>query len=79
MIPLDSLQEQPRLNTNSRFWQILLSQIDNVLIFGWTKEEHNTRLTMALEKICSAGVTINIEKCLFGQDSLKSLGTKMES
>ena len=29
---------------------------------------------MALEKICSAGVTLNKEKCLFGQNSLKFLG-----
>ena len=49
----------------------IVCQMDDVLIFGRTKEEHDTRLMMALEKICSAGVTLNKEKCLFGQDSLK--------
>ena len=52
----------------------IVCQMDDVLIFGRTKEEHDARLLMALEKICSAGVTLNREKCLFGQDSLKFLG-----
>ena len=52
----------------------IVCQMDDVLIFGRTKEEHDTRLMMALEKICSAGVTLNKEKCLLGQDSLKILG-----
>ena len=48
--------------------------MDDVLIFGKTKEEHNIRLTKALNRIHSAGVTLNREKCLFGQDNIKFLG-----
>ena len=48
--------------------------MDDVLIFGKIKDEHDIRLMTALDRICSAGVTLNREKCLFGQDSLKFLG-----
>ena len=48
--------------------------MDDVLIFGKTKDEHDIRLMKALDQIHSAGVTLNREKCLFGQDSLKFLG-----
>ena len=52
----------------------IVCQMDDVLIFGKTKEEHDIRLTKALNRIHSAGVTLNREKCLFGQDSIKFLG-----
>ena len=52
----------------------IVCQMDDVLIFGKTKDEHDARLVAALDRICSAGVTLNREKCLFGQDSLKFLG-----
>ena len=52
----------------------IVCQMDDVLIFGKTKEEHNVRLTKALDRIHSAGVTLNREKCLFGQDNIKFLG-----
>ena len=45
-----------------------------MLIFGKTKEEHDIRLTKALHRIHSAGVTLNREKCLFGKDNIKFLG-----
>ena len=52
----------------------IVCQMDDVLIFGKTKEEHDIRLTKALDRIHSAGVTLNREKCLFGQNSIKFLG-----
>ena len=52
----------------------IVCQMDEVLIFGKTKEEHDIRLTKALNRIHSAGVTLNREKCLFSQDSIKFLG-----
>lgn len=47
---------------------------DNVLIFGRTQREHDTKLHTALEKIQSAGVTLNKEKCEFNKDRLTFLG-----
>ena len=52
----------------------IVCQMDDVLIFGRTKDKHDIRLMKALDRIHSAGVTLNREKCLFGQDSLKFLG-----
>ena len=45
----------------------IVCQMDDVLIFGKTKEEHDIKLMAALKKIHSAGVTLNREKCLFGK------------
>ena len=52
----------------------VLCHIDDVPIFGHTQQEHDTRLHAALQKIQSAGVTLNKEKCEFSRDSLTFLG-----
>ena len=48
--------------------------MDNVLIFGATKEEHDQRLTATLQRFETAGVTLNMSKCEFGVDCIKFLG-----
>ena len=45
-----------------------MAHIDDVLIFGCTQQEHNTRLHIALQKIQSVRVTLNKEKCEFSRD-----------
>ena len=52
----------------------VLCHMDDVLIFGQTQQEHDTRLHAALQKIKSAGVTLNEEKCEFNKDRLMFLG-----
>ena len=52
----------------------VLCHMDDVLIFGRTQQEHDTKLHTALEKIQSAGVTLNKEKCEFNKDRLTFLG-----
>ena len=52
----------------------VLCLIDDVLIFGSDTEEHNERLTAALKRIETAGVTLNPSKCQFGKRQLKFLG-----
>ena len=47
-----------------------LCHVDDVLIFGQTKQQHDTRLHRVLQKIKEAGVTLNKEKCEFNQESL---------
>ena len=37
--------------------------MDDVLIFGQSKEEHNVQLEAALRCIQAAGVTLNPPKC----------------
>eukprot|EP00731_Ephydatia_muelleri_P004755 Em0002g931a len=48
--------------------------IDDTLVFGHTKEEHDRSLTAILTRLETAGVTLNKDKCSFGQESLKFLG-----
>ena len=52
----------------------VLCQTDDVLIFGSNQAEHDTRVTAALERLQSAGVTLNPEKCEFSRRCLKFLG-----
>ena len=52
----------------------ILCHMDDVLIFGSSKEEHNIRLQHALQKLQSTGVTLNRSKCEFGKEQLTFLG-----
>ena len=51
----------------------VVCQMDDVLVFGSTKEEHDARLTDVLKRIANAGVTLNRDKCLFGQEKINFL------
>ena len=48
--------------------------IDDVGVHGRTKEEHDGRLQAVMERMKTAGVTLNEKKCKFGCTSLKYLG-----
>ena len=48
--------------------------MDDVLLFGRDQQEHDARLIKVLERIQSAGVTLNVEKCELSKPSLKFLG-----
>ena len=39
--------------------------IDDVLVHGQNQEEHDERLGAALGRLGEAGVTPNLEKCMF--------------
>uniref|UniRef100_A0A1X7TIF7 Reverse transcriptase domain-containing protein n=1 Tax=Amphimedon queenslandica TaxID=400682 RepID=A0A1X7TIF7_AMPQE len=52
----------------------VLCHIDDVIIFGKNKKEHDDRLHAALKKIQAAGVTLNGEKCEFNKSQLLFLG-----
>ena len=47
--------------------------MDDVLVFGQTKAEHDQRLKAVLESI-QAGATLNVDKCDFSIDKVKFLG-----
>ena len=51
-----------------------LCLIDDILIYGSTQAEHDKNLQAVLERIQSAGVTLNKEKCEFGKTIIKFLG-----
>ena len=52
----------------------VLCQMDDVLVFGSDKAEHDIRLTAALDRIRNRGVTLNREKCEFEKNKLLFLG-----
>ena len=48
--------------------------VDDTLIAGKTKEEHDRRLIQVLTWLEKAGLTLGLEKCAFDQPSVKFLG-----
>ena len=48
--------------------------IDDTLIAGKTKEEHDHRLNQVLTRLEKAGLTLGLKKCAFNQSSVKFLG-----
>ncbi len=51
----------------------VLCLIDDVLVFGKDKHEHDERLAAALTRIKEARVTLNVSKCEFEKSKLKFL------
>ena len=52
----------------------VLCAMDDILIFGTTRQEHNSGLQAMLKLLCSAGITLNSKKCEFCKTSLMFLG-----
>ena len=48
--------------------------MDDVLIFGKDKTEHDVRLRKVLERLQTTGVTLNSNKCVFNKREVKFLG-----
>ena len=48
--------------------------IDDILVHGTSKAEHDRNLEAALKCIQSAGITLNKDKCEFGKETIKFLG-----
>ena len=52
----------------------VICHIDDVLIFGSNQAEHDDRLCAVLDRLSETGVTLNGDKCVFGQSQIKFLG-----
>ena len=50
----------------------------NVLVHGKSREEHDMRLTVVLQKLQEAGLTLNQKKCEFSKSRVKFLGQIVE-
>ena len=55
----------------------VLCQMDDVLVHGKDKDEHDVRLELVLLRIQEAGATLNKEKCEFGKLELLFLGHRI--
>ena len=47
--------------------QGVVCHMDNILIWGTTKEQHDARVHAVLQRAEKAGVTLNMAKCEFGK------------
>ena len=48
--------------------------VDDILVHGRSKEEHDHRLVAVLHCLQEVGLTLNEKKCEFSQPSVKFLG-----
>lgn len=52
----------------------VVCMMDDILVVGRSRVEHDTRLQEALGRIEKAGMTLNRDKCVFGVQEVKFLG-----
>lgn len=52
----------------------IVCHVDDILIWGDTKEQHDSRVHAVLEWAKKAGMTLNMAKCEFGRQEVKFLG-----
>ena len=55
------------------------TDIDDILVWGTTPEEHDRNLKQALDRVKEINMTLNKEKCKFRQTELIYLGEKLTS
>ena len=65
---------QHQMNTILSGLPGVLCHMDDILIFGKTKEEHDMRLHCVMQKLQATGATLNRSKCEFGKEGLTFLG-----
>lgn len=56
-----------------------VNYLDDVMVFGHTKEEHDRNLQKVLKKLEDHNVRINHDKCTFGKEVVKFLGFKVSN
>ena len=52
----------------------VVCHMDNILVFGRDKAEHDARLRKVLDRLSQAGLTLNLEKFEFAKTQLEYLG-----
>lgn len=55
----------------------VVNYLDDALIFGDTKEEHDKNLKKVMTRLQDHNVNINVEKCVLGQQNVIFLGFKL--
>ena len=56
----------------------VLCLMDDICVYGKDQNQHDERLQKLLEVLQLEGVTLNVEKCCFGLNSLKYLGYNVD-
>lgn len=57
----------------------VIIHMDDVLVFGENKDQHDSRLKIVLDKLNEAGMILNRNKCKFGVSSVEFLGHIIDS
>ena len=52
----------------------VICHMDDILVHAAQQEEHDERLRAVLTRLCTAGLTLSVEKCAFSQKSITFLG-----
>lgn len=52
----------------------VVCHVDDILVTGRNKKEHDTRLHVVLKKLKAAGITLNKDKCKFSRNKIVFLG-----
>ena len=65
---------QKRMNQNFGDLPGVETDIDDILVWGSSNEEHNRRLEAVLQRCLKIGLTLNREKCKFGVSEVTYLG-----
>ena len=52
----------------------VVCMVDDILVSGNTQIQHDQRLETVLDRLARAGVTLNADKCVFSQSSVRFLG-----
>ena len=55
----------------------VIIHMDDVLVYGGDREQHDVRLEIVLRKLGEAGMTLNKGKCQFGLDTVEFLGYRI--
>ena len=53
--------------------------IDDILVYGKTQEEYDKHLTVVLQKVAAAGITLNPAKCEFSCKEIRFLGQLVDT
>ena len=65
---------QRRMNEILRKLPGVVCHVDDILVTGRNKKEHDTRLHVVLKKLEVAGITLNKDKCKFSRNKIVFLG-----
>ena len=70
---------QKRMDKELTGLQGVLCHMDDILMIGRNKEEHDEPLVKVLQRLKDSGITLNPDKCLFSTSRLQYLGQVIDS
>ena len=65
---------QRRMNQMLEGLEGVVCLVDNALVFGWNREEHDAQLSAVLQRLEKVRTTLNKENCVFYKTNVKFLG-----